>query len=319
MSILDFEKPIVEISKKIEELEKINKEQENLKLNDTISNLYTKLEKLKEKTYANLGPWEKTLISRHQYRFSTLNFLETSVIDFIELHGDRKFSDDPSIIGGLGKLENITFLFIGQQKGRNTKENVYRNFGMPRPEGYRKALRLMKLADNFNIPIINFIDTPGAYPGIDAEKRNQSEAIATNLIEMANLKVPLISILLGEGGSGGALALAITDVTLMMEHSIYSVISPEGCSSILWKSMDNAKEAAKSLKYTAQDLLNLGIISQIIPEPKGGSHLDTSISAKNIRKAILDNYTNLKTRSKKELIESRYLRFRNIGLDYILE
>lgn len=317
MSILEFEKPILEISKKIEEIEKINKESPEPELQVVIDKLQKKLESLKQKTYSNLDYWEKTLLSRHPKRFNTYAFLEIVTTDFIELHGDRHFLDDHSIIGGLCRIEGTAFMVIGQQKGRNTKENVYRNFGMPMPEGYRKAIRLMKLAEKFKIPVVSFIDTPGAYPGIDAEKRNQSGAIARNLIEMSDLTVPFISIILGEGGSGGALALAVSDVILMLEHSIFSVISPEGCSSILWKDTKKTQEAAKRLKYTAQDLLNFEIIDSIIPEPLGGSHTNYQEIGENIKKEILDNYKKLNLKTKEELIEERYLKFRKMGTKYI--
>ena len=318
MSILDFEKPIIELAKKIEELEELGKEQATMDMSKDIANLYLKLDRLKKKTYSSLSAWQKTQIARHQNRFSTLDFIKNNVVDFLELHGDRHFADDAAIIGGVGKLEQIPFIFIGHQKGKNTKENVYRNFGMPRPEGYRKALRIMKLAEKFQLPIVNFIDTPGAYPGIGAEERNQSEAIATNLLELGKIEVPSISIILGEGGSGGALALAATDIVLMMEHSIYSVISPEGCSSILWKSADKVKEVAKNLRYIASDLLEFGIISEIIPEPLGGTHLNHSLSARNIKDAILKNYNKLKNKSTKNLLQERYDAYQKIGTKYIV-
>jgi acetyl-CoA carboxylase carboxyl transferase subunit alpha len=317
MSVLDFERPIVELEKKIEELEDLVKEKPEMEATQEVSNLHQQLKKLRERTYKNLSAWQKTQIARHSNRFSTLDFVENAVVDFIELHGDRAFADDASIVGGIGKIEDIPFAIIGHQKGKNTKENVLRNFGMPRPEGYRKALRIMKLAEKFELPIVNFIDTPGAFPGIDAEERNQSEAIANNLLELGGLKTPSICVVLGEGGSGGALALAVTDVVMMMEHAIYSVISPEGCSSILWKSADKVKEVAESLHYTAQNLLSLGVIHDIIPEPLGGTHLNASQTAKNITNALLKNYKKLKSKTTEELLKERYNTYQNIGVDYI--
>lgn len=319
MNILEFEKPVFELSKKIEELEEISENQPEIDMSGEINELTKKLNKIKERTYSSLDAWKKTKIARHQNRFSISDFIKIAVEDFIELHGDRQFGDDNSIIGGIGKIEEYPFVLIGHQKGRNTKENVYRNFGMPRPEGYRKALRIMKLAENFSLPIVSFIDTPGAYPGIEAEERNQSEAIAKNLMEMGGLKVPTIAIVLGEGGSGGALALAVTNVVMMMEHSIYSVISPEGCSSILWKNAEKAENAANNLCYTAQDLLKFGVIQKIINEPLGGSHLNHKLSAKNIQFAILETYNSLKNKTPENLIEERYKNFRKIGIDYIYE
>ncbi len=317
MNVLEIEKPIIEISKKIEELEILNREEPNANFDEEITKLYEKLNKLKETTYSKLDAWQKTTIARHPMRFSISDFVENATTDFLELHGDRTFADDLSIIGGLAKLDSIPVMLVGHQKGRNTKENLIRNFGMPRPEGYRKALRLMKLAEKFSLPVINFIDTPGAFPGIEAEERNQSGAIALNLMEMAGLKTPLISVVLGEGGSGGALALAVTDVTLMMEHSIYSVISPEGCSSILWKTTEKTKDAAKSLRYTAQDLLDLGIITKIIPEPNGGTHLDHLQTSQNVKTAILQKCEKLAEKDTPKLVEDRIQRFRKMGLPYI--
>lgn len=317
MSVLDFERPIVELAQKIEELEEFAKEQPDTNITNEISALLTQLKKLKQKTYANLTAWQKTQIARHPNRFGTLDFIQNATTDFIELHGDRHFSDDNAIVGGIGKIENIPFVIVGHQKGKNTKENVHRNFGMPRPEGYRKALRIIKLAEKFELPVLNFIDTPGAYPGIDAEKRNQSEAIATNLLELGRLKTLSICVVLGEGGSGGALALALTNVVMMMEHSIYSVISPEGCSSILWKSTDKIKEVAKSLHYTAQDLLKFGVIQEIIPEPVGGTHLDSIQTAKNIKNSVLNHYYKLKKKSVAQLVQDRSKTYQAIGVSYI--
>lgn len=310
--MLKFERPIFEISSRIKELEHAAQENAEDSLYEEINRLKLKLDKIKVKTYSNLNAWQKTQIARLNQRVGLLDFITNSVEDFLELHGDRQFADDKAIITGFGKLESIPMAFIGHRKGRNTKDNMACNFGMARPEGYRKALRVMKLSEKFKLPIITFIDTPGAYPGIEAEERNQSEAIARNLIEMASMKVPIISIIIGEGGSGGALALAVSNKTLMMEHSIYSVISPEGCASILWKDAEKAPEAAEKLKYTAQDLLEFNIIDGIISEPVGGSHNNSEETFKNISNAIIKHYNSIKVLNPSELIENRYLKFRNI-------
>ena len=317
MSVLDFERPIIELEQKIKELQELLKEQPETGMEDNINNLSIQLKKLKKKTYSNLTAWQKTQIARHPNRFGTLDFIENITTDFLELHGDRNFSDDNSIVGGIGKIEEIPFVIIGHQKGKNTKENVYRNFGMSRPEGYRKALRIMKIAEKFKLPVLNFIDTPGAYPGIDAEERNQSGAIATNLLELGGLKTLSICVVLGEGGSGGALALAVTDTVMMMEHSIYSVISPEGCSSILWRNIDKVKEVAESLCYTAQNLIQFGAIQEIIPEPLGGTHLDSKLTAKNIKTSILIYYHKNKQKPIEKLLQERYNTYQAIGVNYI--
>ncbi|MDH5560032.1 MAG: acetyl-CoA carboxylase carboxyltransferase subunit alpha [Deltaproteobacteria bacterium] len=312
MFVLEFEKPILALKSKIEELKRLQ-EDEKIVLTEEIKKLEKKSKELEITTCSNLSSWEKTQLSRHPLRPFSLDFIEKCTEGFIELHGDRQFRDDPSIVGGFCKIEGISFLVVGHQKGRNTTENLKRNFGMPHPEGYRKALRLMKLANKFRIPILTLIDTAGAYPGIGAEERGQSDAIAVNLREMAGFAVPIICIIMGEGGSGGALALGVGNRVLMFEHSIYSVITPEGCASILWRDGSMAREASKNLKYTAQDLLGFKIIDQIIPEPLGGSHNDPQKALYSMKEIILSNYKELAKLSGTELIEARYQKFRQIG------
>jgi acetyl-CoA carboxylase carboxyl transferase subunit alpha len=260
-----------------------------------------------------LTRWQRVQLSRHQDRPYTLDYIETITDEFIELHGDRNFGDDKAMVGGFGKIDGQTFMLIGQQKGRNTKQRQYRNFGMPNPEGYRKALRLMKLAEKFNKPIVTFIDTPGAFPGIEAEERGQGEAIARNLKEMCLLKVPVICIVIGEGASGGALGIAIGDRVFMLENTWYSVISPESCSSILWRSWDYKEQAAEALKLTAKDMLKFGLIDDIIKEPLGGAHTDAVATAKKIKKAIIETYNQLKELNTDTLIEQRINKFSKMG------
>lgn len=260
-----------------------------------------------------LTPWDKLTLARMVERPTALDYIEQIFDSFIELHGDRGFRDDPSIVGGIAELDGIAVTVIGQQKGRNIKENVERNFGMPHPEGYRKALRLMKQAEKFNRPVICFVDTSGAYCGVDAEKRGQGEAIAKNLITMANLNVPIVSIVIGEGGSGGALAMAVADEVWMLENSVYSVLSPEGFASILWKDATRAKEAAEVMKITAEDLLNYKIIDKVINEPKGGAHIDPEVMAKDIKKNLLEVIPKLLSKDKEELLKLRYNKYRTIG------
>mgnify|MGYP000435877954 FL=1 len=263
--------------------------------------------------YKNLSSWDKVFVSRHPERPYTLDYIEHMTTDFIELHGDRLFGDDPAIVGGLCKIDGKKVMIIGHQKGRTVDEKLYRNFGMPNPEGYRKALRLYKMAERFNIPIVCLIDTPGAYPGMEAEERGQGEAIARNLMEMAGLKVPIISIVIGEGGSGGALALSVADKIFMLENSVYSVISPEGCAAILYKDASKAPQAAENLKISAQSLYELGIIDGIIEEPVGGAHRDHKCIALNLKNIILSSFSELDKISVEELIENRYNKFRKIG------
>ena len=312
MKILDFEKPLLALRNKIEEL-KVLQSDGTISLKDEIRKLESKANQLEISTFSRLNSWEKTQLARHALRPQTLDFIEICTKNFIELHGDRNFRDDPSIIGGMCKIDGQTFAVIGQQKGKTTNEKIFRNFGSPHPEGYRKALRIMKLADKFNIPILTLIDTQGAYPGVGAEERGQSEAIAVNLREMSGFKVPIICVVLGEGGSGGALALGVGNKVLMLEHSTYSVISPEGCASILWRDGTKAKEAAKSLKYTAQDLIKFKVIDQIIPEPLGGAHTKPEVMMTSIKKVVLENLAELKGLSQDELVEQRYQKFRQIG------
>ncbi|MGB4501150.1 MAG: acetyl-CoA carboxylase carboxyltransferase subunit alpha, partial [Natronincolaceae bacterium] len=285
--ILNSERPIIELENKIAELKKIAKENA-VDLTDEIDTLSKKVEKMKQNAYENLTPWQKVRLVRLQERPTSLDYIKKLVKDFIEFHGDRFYGDDSSIVGGIGIFEGIPITVIGHQKGKDTKENIKRNFGMPHPEGYRKALRLMKQAEKFKRPVLTFIDTPGAYCGPDAEERGQGEAIALNLIEMSRLKTPIISIVIGEGGSGGALGLGVADRICMLENSIYSVISPEGLASILWKDAALAQKAAGVMKLTAQDLLSLGIIDNIIKEPPGGAHKDINFTTDNIKSYVLD-------------------------------
>lgn len=267
--VLEFEKPLAELERKIQELRSFSKDK-GIDLSEEISTLEKKANSMKKEIYANLSPWEKIQLARHPQRPSSLDYIKLIFDDFVELHGDRLYGDDKSIIGGLASLEGKTITFLGYQKGRDTKDNIIRNFGMPHPEGYRKGLRLMKQAEKFGRPIVCLIDTPGAYPGIAAEERGQGEAIARNLLEMSLLKVPIIAVIIGEGGSGGALALGIGDKIAMLEHSVYSVSSPETCAAILWRDASKAQEAASTLRLTAQNLKALGVIDEIIPEPLGG-------------------------------------------------
>lgn len=313
MYILEFEKPIIELRKKIDELKRLLDEEE-IENSDEIVKLENKANQLEKEIYSNLDRWQKTQLARHPQRPYTEDFIQQCTQKFLELHGDRSFRDDPAIIGGFCQFNDSPLMLIGHQKGRNTKENVWRNFGMPNPEGYRKSLRLMKLAEKFNVPILTIVDTMGAYPGIGAEERGQSEAIAINLKYMASLKVPVISIIMGEGGSGGALALAVGNAVLMLEHSIYSVISPEGCASILWGDSSRAYEAANCLKYTAQDLLEYGIIDEIIPEPVGGAHIRIDEAMESIRKTLKSQLKKLKGLSSQELVDNRFQKFRDIGV-----
>lgn len=310
---LNFEKPILELERKIEELKKFSSS-EKLDIGSEIKKLEEKLDKVKKEVFLNLTPWQRVQIARHPKRPYTLDYINLIVSDFIELHGDRGFSDDKAIICGLAKIDNEKIAVIGHQKGRDTKENLLRNFGSAHPEGYRKALRVMELAARFNAPIICFIDTPGAYPGIGAEERGQAEAIAYNLQEMFKLKVPIIVIVIGEGGSGGALGIGIGDRVCVLENAYYSVISPEGCAAILWKDRKKAAEAATVLKLTADELLKLGVIDEIIKEPLGGAHRDPEQAAKNIKATIKKYLAELKPISKEKLIDLRYEKFRKMGV-----
>ena len=313
MFVLEFEKPIVELRSKIDDLKKIG-DKKDINLSDEIQKLEKKVMQLERVTFQNLDSWQKTQLARHPQRPYTLDFIKECASGFIELHGDRKYSDDPAIVGGLAKLNEISVMIIGHQKARTTKDKLYRNFGMPNPEGYRKALRLMQLAEKFGIPIVTLIDTPGAYPGMGAEERGQSEAIAANLSEMAGFSVPIVCVVLGEGGSGGALALGVGNRILMLEYSFYSVITPEGCASILWGDGKKAQDAAKSLKYTARDLEKMQIIDRVIPEPVGGAHTDIATTLNSIKEAICEELNQLNSLTGNQLIEDRYERFRQIGV-----
>jgi len=310
--MLEYEKKIEELTKKIEDLKNFSKEQ-GVDLSSEIEKMETKLEEMKKEAYKSLTPWEKVTLAKLVERPSALDYIEKIFDEFIELHGDRYFGDDPSIVGGIGRLNGKPVTIIAQQKGRDTKEYIKRNFGMPNPEGYRKALRLMKQAEKFKRPVICFVDTPGAYPGIGAEERGQGEAIAKNLMEMAVLKTPIISMVIGEGGSGGALAIAVADEVWMLENSIYSVLSPEGFASILWKDSSRAKEAAEVMKITSEDLKKFGIIDRIIKEPLGGAHKNPEETAQNIKKALDEVLPKLCQLSIDELLNKRYEKFRNFG------
>lgn len=312
-SYLDFEKPILELERKIEELKNFTSD-EKINLASEIKRLEEKLQELKRETFKNLTPWQKIQIARHPKRPYTLDYINMIMKDFIELHGDRLFSDDQAIVGGIAWLDNRKIFVIGHQKGRDTKENLRRNFGSAHPEGYRKALRLMKLAEKFNIPIVIFIDTPGAYPGIGAEERGQAQSIAYNLREMSKISVPIIVFVIGEGGSGGALGVGVGDRICVLENAYYSVISPEGCAAILWRDRSKAPEAAKALKLTAQDLLELKIIDEVIAEPLGGAHRNLELAAASVKKAIKKYLRELSHLSKQELLNKRYEKFRRIGV-----
>jgi acetyl-CoA carboxylase carboxyl transferase subunit alpha len=310
---LDFEKPILELERKIEELKNLT-ETENINLSSEIKQLTQKLGKLKREIFENLTPWQRVQVARHPQRPYTLDYVNLIMKEFVQLHGDRLFSDDKAIVSGIARIDDQKVMVIGHQKGRDTKENVLRNFGCAHPEGYRKALRVMKMAEKFALPIVIFIDTPGAYPGIGAEERGQAHCIAHNLREMVATAVPIIIFVIGEGGSGGALGIGIGDKVCILENAYYSVISPEGCAAILWRDRAKAPEAADALKLTARDLLKLGIVDEIIKEPLGGAHRDYQTTTKNIKAAINKYLQELLPLSKKELLERRYKRFRKIGV-----
>jgi acetyl-CoA carboxylase carboxyl transferase subunit alpha len=308
---LEFEKPLLELENRIAEL---RASADPLSVRDEVSKLEERLEKLRRKTYAGLTPWERTQLARHPKRPHALDLIRLLMEDFVELHGDRLFGDDRAVVAGLGRFEGQSVVVLGHQKGRDTRENIQRNFGMPHPEGYRKALRLMKFAEKFRKPIFTLIDTPGAYPGLGAEERGQAEAIARNLREMAGLRVPIIAVVTGEGGSGGALAIGVGDRVLMLEYAVYSVISPEGCAAILWGEGSKAPEAAEIMRITAPDLLRLGVIDGIVPEPVGGAHRNWEETAANLRQALRDSLWELKSKSPEDLIRERYEKFRKIGV-----
>lgn len=311
-TFLEFEQPIAELETKIEELRYVQ-DDSAVDISEEISRLEAKSQSLTKDIYAKLTPWQIALVSRHPQRPYTLDYIQHIFTDFEELHGDRSYADDHAIVGGLARFNGQSVMIIGHQKGRDTKEKILRNFGMPRPEGYRKALRLMRLAEKFGIPVVTFVDTPGAYPGIDAEERGQSEAIGRNLYVMAELKVPLICTVIGEGGSGGALAIAVGDVVNMLQYATYSVISPEGCASILWKSADKAPEAAETMGITAARLKTLGLIDRIINEPLGGAHRDHRAMAQSLKKALQDALRQVGDLSPAELIAQRFERVLGYG------
>jgi acetyl-CoA carboxylase carboxyl transferase subunit alpha len=312
MSGLNFEKPITELEKKIQELKNYVSDSK-IDFSSEVKRLEEKLAQLKKETYGNLTAWQRVQIARHPERPFTLDYINMIMSDFIELHGDRNFADDKALICGFAKLDNKKIIVMGHQKGRDTKENLRRNFGCAHPEGYRKALRVMQLAEKFYLPIVIFIDTPGAYPGIGAEERGQAQAIALNLREMTNIAVPIIAVIIGEGGSGGALGIGIADKVCVLENAYYSVISPEGCAAILWKEGSKAPEAAEVLKLTAQDLLKVGIIDEIIPEPLGGAHRDPKKMGEILKDSINKNLKELKSLDKDELLKLRYKKFRGMG------
>ncbi len=311
-TFLDFEQPIADLETKIEELRFVQ-DDSALDISEEISRLQKKSQALTKDIYAKLTSWQISQVARHPQRPYTLDYINSLFTDFEELHGDRTYADDPAIIGGLARFGGQTVVVMGHQKGRDTKEKILRNFGMPRPEGYRKALRLMKLAEKFGVPVFTFIDTPGAYPGVGAEERGQSEAIGRNLFAMAGLKVPVICSIIGEGGSGGALAIAVGDVTQMLQYSTYSVISPEGCASILWKSADRAPDAAETLGITATRLKTLGLIDKIVAEPLGGAHRDYDVMMQSMKKALQESWRQLRDLPIDKLAESRFERLMGYG------
>ena len=307
---LDFEQPLLDIENRIVALQA---EENTAKARDEIGKLEERLARLRQRTYASLTAWQRTQLARHPKRPHTRDFIKLLFEDFVELHGDRLYGDDAAMVGGLARFEDQGVVVIGHQKGRDTREKIARNFGMPHPEGYRKALRLMHLAQKFAKPVLTFIDTPGAYPGLGAEERGQAEAIARNLREMAALRTPILSVVTGEGGSGGALAIGMGNRVLMLEYAIYSVISPEGCAAILWGDAAKAPEAAESMRITAPDLLRLGVIDAIVPEPVGGAHRDWESAAGQLREALRENLRELAQQSADDLVAGRYEKFRRIG------
>ena len=313
ITYLEFEQSIAELEKRIDALQVSHDEHDGLDISKELTQLQSKQKKLLVDTYGKLSAWQISQVARHPQRPYTLDYINAIFTDFDELHGDRAYADDPAIVGGLARFEGIPVVVIGHQKGRDVKERQYRNFGMPRPEGYRKALRLFRLAEKFELPIITLIDTPGAYPGIGAEERNQSEAIARNLYVMAELKTPIIGVIIGEGGSGGALALGVVDQLLMLQYSTYSVISPEGCASILWKSATKAPEAAETLAITADRLKALGLVDHIVNEPLGGAHRDNDAAMQSVATVIKENLTMLQKLPLEKLLAKRYQRLMSYG------
>jgi acetyl-CoA carboxylase carboxyl transferase subunit alpha len=310
---LEFEKPLLELEKQIDELKRLGEERE-LDVDGELQGLQSKLEQLRAEIYQSLTPMQRVMVARHPRRPYTLDYLSTIFTDFIELHGDRLFRDDPAIVGGWARLAGVSAMVVGHQKGRDTKENLKRNFGMPHPEGYRKALRLMELAAKFGAPVITLIDTPGAYPGLGAEERGQSEALARNILEMAGLETPIVTCVIGEGGSGGALALGVADRVLMLENSVYSVISPEGCAAILWKDASQRERAAEALKLTADDLLRLKLIDEVVPEPVGGAHVDPDAAGESLREALIRHVTELRKSRPEKLVKRRAEKYAAMGV-----
>jgi acetyl-CoA carboxylase carboxyl transferase subunit alpha len=309
--VLDVEKPLLDLERQIEELRRLGSE--GIDVEEEIGLLQSKLDGLKGEIYRNLTPMQRVLLARHPKRPYALDYLNSVFSDFIELHGDRLFRDDPAIVGGWARLAGQSVMVIGHQKGRDTKENIRRNFGMPHPEGYRKALRLMRLAARFHAPIITLVDTPGAYPGLGAEERGQSEALATNILEMSALETPVLTVVIGEGGSGGALALGVADRVIMFENSVYSVISPEGCAAILWKDATQRERAAEALKLTAQDLLRLKLIDEILPEPLGGAHQDPETAGETLRQALIRHLGELRRLRPERLVRRRVEKYAAMG------
>jgi acetyl-CoA carboxylase carboxyl transferase subunit alpha len=312
LNFLEFEQPIAELEAKIEELRFVGDDAE-ININEEVSRLRSKSETLTKSIFAKLSAWQITQVARHPMRPYTQDYLEMIAPDFQELHGDRMYADDPAIIGGIGRIDGRAVMFIGHQKGRDTKERVRRNYGMPKPEGYRKSQRLMRMAEKFSLPIVTLIDTPGAYPGVGAEERGQSEAIAQSLYMMAGLKTPIICVVIGEGGSGGALAIGVGDCLLMMQYGIYSVISPEGCASILWKSAEKAEDAAEAMRITAKSLSDFGLIDEVLEEPLGGAHRNPAQAAEVLRNALLRNLEELDQLSVDQLLEKRQHRLASFG------
>lgn len=312
LNFLDFEQPIAELEAKIDELRFVGDDSE-LNISEEIERLKGKSESLTRSIFANLNPWQIAQLARHPQRPYTLDYVQVMCPDFQELHGDRMYADDAAIVGGVARIAGKPIVLIGHQKGRNTKSRVKRNYGMPKPEGYRKALRLMKLAERFELPVVTLIDTPGAYPGVGAEERGQSEAIARNLFEMAGLKSPIISVVIGEGGSGGALAVGVADHLIMLEYSIYSVISPEGCASILWKNADKAEAAATAMGITADRLRDLGLVDEVLAEPLGGAHRAPQLMAESLQNAVLSALQNLEGLGADSLLARRQQRLASVG------
>jgi acetyl-CoA carboxylase carboxyl transferase subunit alpha len=312
LKFLDFEQPIAELEAKIAELRMVGDDSE-INLSEEIAKLKGKLEGLTKSIFSKLSPWQVAQVARHPMRPYTLDYLEVLVPDFQELHGDRHYADDPAIVGGIGRLDGRAVMFIGHQKGRDTKERVRRNYGMPKPEGYRKAQRLMRMAEKYSLPLVTLIDTPGAYPGVGAEERGQSEAIASSLYLMAALRTPIVCVVIGEGGSGGALAIGVGDRLLMLQYSIYSVISPEGCASILWKSADKAEDAAEAMRITADSLNEFGLVDEVLPEPLGAAHRDPKAMAEVIRNALSKHLEDLERLDLDELLQQRQTRLAGFG------